>query len=239
MGRSGSEDPQLAEVKAILARLQRIAPDDEPLPPEAAAENIVRLPLPAQAPPVAGEPTTAAIEAPQPSSRRWRALLLAGCATAATLLIAIPSMQQPPAPLGTTDRVAAAPAAPAPLAPQPEATAVTPPAATPVLVVTALPAADAGEKAQLRQADELIRSGRLAAGRATLRRFADDGSADAAWALARSYDPNFIAAIENADAAADVDEATKWYRRWQGLAVAQGLVADSVSIDRMIRAMRP
>jgi hypothetical protein len=43
--------------------------------------------------------------------------------------------------------------------------------------------------------------------------------------------------IRGADAKPDVAEATRWYRTWFDIAVKQGLVADSVSLDRIIRSM--
>ena len=81
-------------------------------------------------------------------------------------------------------------------------------------------------------------AGRIKAAREELRRLAPEDSADAAWALARSYDPNFLATIARADAGPDVAEATRWYRTWYAVSVKQGLVADSVSLDRIIRSMR-
>ena len=64
-------------------------------------------------------------------------------------------------------------------------------------------------------------------------------SPDVAWALARSYDPNVLRGISKPDASADIRQAERWYREWHRLAVAQGLVASTVSVDRLIRAMRP
>jgi hypothetical protein len=43
--------------------------------------------------------------------------------------------------------------------------------------------------------------------------------------------------VQAADTAPDVAEATRWYRAWFDIAVKQGLVADSVSLDRIIRSM--
>jgi hypothetical protein len=75
------------------------------------------------------------------------------------------------------------------------------------------------------------------AARAELLRVAQEGSADVAWAIARSYDPNFLGMLSDADAGPDVAEATRWYRAWYDIAVKQGLVADSVSLDRIVRSM--
>ena len=84
----------------------------------------------------------------------------------------------------------------------------------------------------------LMTAGRVQAAREELLRLAPEDSPDAAWALARSHDPNFLATIPEADAGPNVAEATRWYRTWYAVSVKQGLVADSVSLDRIVRSMR-
>jgi hypothetical protein len=81
-------------------------------------------------------------------------------------------------------------------------------------------------------------SGRVQAARSELLSIDPEGSVDVAWALARSYDPNFLSTLATADAAPDIAEATRWYRTWYALAVKEGLVADTVSPERIIRSMR-
>ena len=90
----------------------------------------------------------------------------------------------------------------------------------------------------LQNALQQMANGRVQAARRQLLRIASEGSADAAWSLARSYDPNYLATIPSPDAAADVEEATRWYQTWHTLAVNEGLVADSISLERIIRSMR-
>jgi hypothetical protein len=90
----------------------------------------------------------------------------------------------------------------------------------------------------LQSALQQMANGHVQAARRQLLRIASQGSADAAWSLARSYDPNYLATIASADAAADVEEATRWYQTWHTLAVNEGLVADSISLERIIRSMR-
>jgi len=92
--------------------------------------------------------------------------------------------------------------------------------------------------AALQVAVGLMSAGQVQAAREELLRLAVEDSVDAAWALARSYDPNFLATIRGADAGPDIAEAARWYRRWHAISVKQGLVADSVSVDRIIRSMR-
>ena len=79
--------------------------------------------------------------------------------------------------------------------------------------------------------------GKVRAAREQLLVLANKGSPDAAWDLARSYDPNVLVGLP-ADAAPDVKEATRWYRTWYAAAVREGLVADSVSLERIIGSMR-
>jgi hypothetical protein len=87
---------------------------------------------------------------------------------------------------------------------------------------------------------DLIAKGRIRAAREQLLALTDGGlpPADVAWALARSYDPNHLMTLPAPDGAPDVKEATRWYRLWYGAAVRQGLVADSVSLERIIGSMR-
>ena len=92
-------------------------------------------------------------------------------------------------------------------------------------------------KAALEGARALMSKGRVRAAREQLLALANNGSPDAAWDLARSYDPNVLAALP-ADAAPDVKEATRWYRAWYAAAVRDGLVADSVSLERIVGSMR-
>jgi hypothetical protein len=63
-------------------------------------------------------------------------------------------------------------------------------------------------------------------------------SPEAALALARSYDPNYLRLIPNADAAADPAEAERWYRAWRDIAIEHGLVLEPDRFDRIIKAMR-
>jgi hypothetical protein len=93
-------------------------------------------------------------------------------------------------------------------------------------------------KATLEGARALMSKGRVRAAREQLLALAEHGSPDAAWDLARSYDPNVLVALPAADAGADVKEATRWYRAWYAAAVQQGLVADSVSLERIIGSMQ-
>jgi hypothetical protein len=94
-----------------------------------------------------------------------------------------------------------------------------------------------GVNSVLEGARALMAKGKVRSAREQLLALANKGSPDAAWDLARSYDPNVLAGLPAADASPDVKEATRWYRAWYAAAVRDGLVADSVSLERIIRSM--
>jgi hypothetical protein len=87
-------------------------------------------------------------------------------------------------------------------------------------------------------AQELLSKGQVQAARKQLLGLSSGADADVAWMLARSYDPNFLATIAHADAAPDIEQATQWYRTWHAAAVMQGMVPNSVSVERIIGSMR-
>ena len=92
-------------------------------------------------------------------------------------------------------------------------------------------------KAATEVAQGLLAEGHVQAARKQLLGSVSEGAADVAWMLARSYDPNFLTAIPAADAGPDIEQATRWYRAWYAAAVAQGLVPNSVSVERIISSM--
>jgi hypothetical protein len=87
-------------------------------------------------------------------------------------------------------------------------------------------------------AQDLLSKGQVQAARKQLLQLASADAADVAWMLARSFDPNFLVTLPSADGAADVEQATRWYRIWHAAAVKQGLVPNSVSVERIIGSMR-
>jgi hypothetical protein len=84
----------------------------------------------------------------------------------------------------------------------------------------------------------LMAKGQVRAAREQLLALARKGSPDAAWDVARSYDPNVLATLPQPDAAPDIPEASRWYRTWHETAVKEGMVANSVSVERIIGAMQ-
>jgi hypothetical protein len=199
-----SKTRQLAEVKAILHRLQALAAD--------AGTGI----------PAAGGDNTGS--ANRIAKRRVLAAalgLLAGLATiglgAYTLTDLRGSADQPPG-LPPT-RTAEGAASPAVRDRQP----------------TDKPEPSA--QAILEKATQDIAAGHVRAAREALIRIQHQGSADMAWTLARSYDPNFLSEIAQRDAEPNVTEAARWYRIWYSRALTDGLVAETVSLERIIRSM--
>lgn len=88
-------------------------------------------------------------------------------------------------------------------------------------------------------AQALMSTGRVQAARQRLLAMTPDGSPHVAWALARSYDPNHLKGVQGADAGPDVAEATRWYRTWYAAAVKQGMITDSISLEKIVGSMRP
>jgi hypothetical protein len=84
----------------------------------------------------------------------------------------------------------------------------------------------------------LMAKGQVRAAREQLLALAAKGSLDAAWDVARSYDPNWLATLPEPDAGPDIPEATRWYRTWYDAAVKEGTVGKNVSVDRIIGAMQ-
>jgi hypothetical protein len=210
MARSDNKDPKLSEVKAVLQRLQGF--ETEPDAP--AAHN-----------PAGAEP------------RSGRGGVIAGAVIAATtagLLGGVylfaramgPSPNPPVLAEGSTTRTAGVPQSP------PDAQEPPGAASSSQRVDPSAP----GVKSALEGARALMAKGKVRSAREQLLALAIKGSPDAAWDLARSYDPNVLAGLP-ADASPDVKEATRWYRAWYAAAVRDGLVADSVSLERIIRSM--
>ncbi|MDX2205370.1 MAG: hypothetical protein NW223_21660 [Hyphomicrobiaceae bacterium] len=101
----------------------------------------------------------------------------------------------------------------------------------------ASPAVRPSQPVSLQTAMTHLNAGRVRVARQGLEALAGEGSADAAWALARSFDPNYLRTLDGVDAPPDVVEAKRRYRAWYDIAVKQGLVADSVSLERIIKSM--
>jgi hypothetical protein len=211
MHQSGGEDPKFREVRAVLHRLQRL-PD---------------------------EPQSAGSGPADSGFRRGYLVGIAGTVTvitaAAVVLafgFAVPGLrpQTTSAPKGVPDLQLASSTVPE-VSGIPAGSVVSSkarPASSPTVRPPAVEAAQA-----------LMSTGRVQAARQQLLAIALDGSPDVAWALARSYDPNHLKGVQGADAGPDVAEATRWYRTWYAAAVKQGMITDSISLEKIVGSMRP
>jgi len=234
MRHSQHDDPNLAEVKAVLERLHRISRGPHADDMQTAETQAPPRQLPQTAERLeedSGLSPAIEIAAPgdPPNVAKRRLLQAAGAITALLVVSAginrfvtfnrqTASVAQPPGEVVRPDSIAAATGGDTMRPVDPPETQ--------------------RSRAALQAASALMTSGQVRAARGELLRVAQEGSADVAWALARSYDPNFLGAIAATDASPDVVEATRWYRTWYDIAVKQGLVADSVSVEPIIRSMR-
>lgn len=221
MDRFQKEDPKLSEVKAVLRRLQRISAEPSSADSETKSDEPVRPPRRvALAASVSGAVVV---------------LIVAG---AFAFLDFSPPMtstatrpQPPSAALlrnaGPEGKPAVEPHSP-----------TLPGSRTSIMPPTFQQPGQSMVKPALEVALGHLTAGRVLAARTELLALVSEDAADVAWALARSYDPNFLGTIPAADAGPDVGQATRWYRAWYTAAVKQGLVADSVSLERIIGSMR-
>jgi hypothetical protein len=211
MAPSNNKDPKLSEVKAVLQRLQGFETE-----PGAATKN------PARRERRSGRGAAIATG--------FIILATAGGLLGAAYRFVRPNDHVPGRPVAAEN-----PKEPTEAVPPPSSPATQEPAAVPAS--QRLDSATPDAKGTLERARALMAKGKVRAAREQLLVLANKGSPDAAWDLARSYDPNVLAGLP-ADAAPDVKEATRWYRTWYAAAVREGLVADSVSLERIIGSMR-
>jgi hypothetical protein len=211
MDSSRREDPRLSEVKAVLQRLQRISAGPEVQAEQLAAEQALRR-------------------------RGWGLSVSLGLAAGALVAVGAFVFIDPARLLGpSASRERQLPAAVTQPVPSTTKLVVVPGGnvSPPLAAQSQIPPRPALEAAM-----GMLSAGRVQAARRQLLAIASEDAADVAWALARSYDPNFLSAIPGPDAGPDVTEAARWYRAWHASAVRQGLVTESVSLERIIGAMR-
>ncbi|MGI9464637.1 MAG: hypothetical protein ACR2OM_11885, partial [Aestuariivirgaceae bacterium] len=63
------------------------------------------------------------------------------------------------------------------------------------------------------------------------------GLPEAALALGRSYDPEYLAQLPQSNAKADVSIASSMYQEWYRRSVAAGSISEGVQLDRLIQSM--
>lgn len=78
-------------------------------------------------------------------------------------------------------------------------------------------AMNAEEASLMERADRLLREGDIAAARLIYSRLAHSGLANAALAMARSYDPDFLGSLSVAGLQPDTAQARSWYRQAEEL----------------------
>jgi hypothetical protein len=234
MRHSRQDDPNLSEVKAVLERLQRISRS-----PDSGGQHVTDKGHTAQQP-AEGSPAEPGIAPPLsnaapdgPAKASMRRVVGVASVIAGLLfaLAAVYFARWTDATIGPSPD--AANKGSVATASSDGAAQLAPP------VASSTPADLQSPKSQgaLQAASGFMASGQVQAARTELLSVVQEGSPDVAWALARSYDPNFLSTISAANASPDVVEATRWYRTWYDIAVKQGLVSDSVSLERIIRSM--
>jgi hypothetical protein len=90
----------------------------------------------------------------------------------------------------------------------------------------------------LTEAHRLLSQGDVARARARLLRGGPERRAGVAFALAQTYDPNFLRSLPNANSVPEPSEAERWYRKWYELAGQSGLEMDAGRLQRMINSMQ-
>lgn len=90
----------------------------------------------------------------------------------------------------------------------------------------------------LADARRLLYAGDVVLARKRLLEGKPETHAELAFMLAQSYDPNYLRTLVTTNGVPDRVEAEKWYRKWYELAVASGLEMDSGRLKRIINAMQ-
>ena len=216
-------DPKLGEVRAVLERLQTFAADPDSTEPPAELSNGAA---------VNGHALIAHESSKEPSKhehlagkRRAPAAIGLGLAGATVIVLGLVWLIVSPGDRGELSAAAT-----------PEVT----PAGRAISErdASGQPAPPVRSRVAIDAAQDLLSKGQVQAARKQLLALASADAADVAWMLARSFDPNFLVTLPSADGGADVEQATRWYRIWHAAAVKQGLVPNSVSVERIIGSMR-
>ena len=90
----------------------------------------------------------------------------------------------------------------------------------------------------LTEARRLIGEGDVESARKRLMQGGPEARADVAFLLAQTFDPNYLRSLPASNSLPDRVQAEGWYRKWYELAVNSGLEMDSGRLQRIIKAMR-
>jgi hypothetical protein len=93
------------------------------------------------------------------------------------------------------------------------------------------------ERSLVARARALLISGDARGARKMLSDALASDKSEVAFAIAQSYDPNYLKDIPNVNAEPDRVRARYWYRHWYQLAVKSGLNMKKNRLDRVINAM--
>ena len=203
-----SDTARLEEVRTLLHQLQRIRSEPAGSGPQEKHER-----SPGQA---SGRPEKGQSHLRAKAVAGAALLVIAAAIMGALLLVDVPAPGDPPTAAVQPVQPASQgePAEPAEPGPEPGAGLV-----------------------PLQQAQQMMLSGDILGAREALMQSDDPGSPDVAWALARTYDPNFLQSVTNPNAAPDIEQATFWYRRWHQAAVENGQITDAVRLERILGSM--
>ena len=253
------DDEKLREVKAVLQSLSQLGADRFPAaggpsefgPNVTTLESLTNRRNMSQAPGQPARPGPGSKEIvntrPAPHKNRLGAFALATIA-GGTVLVLATDMFFRYWPASPTDRPTAAVSAvnytPPPLpAVAPRAVALgsaSPassgqPAIQPRVAAAAIPPSPPSPA--IASAKQLMDAGKIVAARGLLQQPTLASSRDAAWLLARSYDPNYLATIKSPDASGDKEKATEWYHRWRDIGAQNGIPMDDVRLKRLIETL--
>jgi hypothetical protein len=238
-------DPKLGEVRAVLERLQTFAADPDSAQPPVELSNGAALNGHATSAHKAGSPESGARASVSydPGShesvgkRRAPAAIGLGIAATVVVLLGLVWLIVSPGNRGELSAAATPDVTPAGRAISEREAAISEREASAKQPAVPVVPAARPSRAGVDAAPDLLSKGQVQAARKQLLQLASADAADVAWMLARSYDPNFLVTLPSADGRADVEQATRWYRIWHAAAVKQGLVPNSVSVDRIIGSM--
>jgi hypothetical protein len=90
----------------------------------------------------------------------------------------------------------------------------------------------------LTESRRLLTEGDVILARTRLLQGGPETRAELALTLAQSYDPNYLRSLSKSNGLPDRAEAERWYRKWYELAVGSGLEMDSERLKRIINAMQ-
>jgi hypothetical protein len=90
----------------------------------------------------------------------------------------------------------------------------------------------------LTEARRLIGEGDVESAQKRLMQGGPEARAEIAFLLAQTFDPNYLRSLPASNSLPDRVQAERWYKKWYELAVNSGLEMDSGRLQRIIKAMR-